>query len=486
MKKIGFCLLILTVMASLFSISPVTAQPAGNWQSTVSCQNQDMDNPALVNLVFYETGTGDIAHSFPDDIPAGKSTTYMPADLAALGSNFFGSLVIESSSPISCAAEHNKVATGSMADPYRFAASKGFTAEEAAPIVYVSQVQTDFYGWDSYMGIQNTSSTEVDVTVTYVDRWGNTYPTATETLTIPGYGNHVVYLDQNNNLPSQFIGGATVKSDDGITPLAVVATLYNTGADHRQSQVHAYNGAGTGANTLYAPYVVRNYYGYQSGLMVQNVGDSPTSFRVTFTFAGQDYVYQHPTTLRPGEVKDLYLPDVTELAPVDGLNMPSRFGKAVIQATDTNGSPNVAGMLSGNVNQDNRGGPGIPEERAGQGSTYGAFLATGGSQNIFLPRFMNSVGGIFTSGYNISNFSGGPGKCDIKFVNHAAANYSVNIATNAFHSIWGADVEDLQNGYDGGVVIQCTMDVFVIMNASANPGSGRYGDSFYQMNAGTE
>jgi len=296
----------------------------------------------------------------------------------------------------------------------------------------------------------------------------------------------VVYLEENSNLPNDFLGGATISADDNATGLVVTAVFYNTGSDYKKSQIHAYNGATTGSNTLYAPYIVRNYYGYNSGLMIQNVGSAPTSFKIVFTFGGHEYTYQHSSMLNPGEVKDFYLPGVSVLNPVGGLAVNQRFGKAIITATNLEGEFNSSGSLTGNINQDNRGGRGIPAERIGQGATYGAFLSTTGSENIYIAKWLRNVGN-FSSGFNISNFSSSDITCDVYFVDDADANMLDKIIpANSFWSIWGPGVENLDDGYNAGVRIECTGEVYVITNASVNPGSGKYGDSFYQMNAGTE
>jgi len=485
MKKITYFVIILALALPLFIVSPVSAQgPTGSWATGISCQNQDPNNDASISLVFYSEGSGTEVLTYSDTINAGMSKNYFTStSFTGLPSNFFGSLVVNSDLPLTCAAEHGKTSTGTMSDPYRFAASKGFNSGEAAPEIFVSQIEKDFYGWNSYMSIQNTTETAVDVTVDFVDRRGNSLAAATENFSIPGYSNQVVYLEDNADIPSNFLGGATIMADDGTTPLVVTATFYNTGADYQSSQIHAYNGATAGSDVLYAPYVLRNYYGYQTGMMIQNVGTTSTSFKITFTFNGVDYVYQHPRTLAPGAVTDLYLPNVAELDAVDALAVQRRFGKAVIEASDTAGTLNPSGELAGNINQDNRGGAGIPEERAGQGATYGAFLSSGGSSTVYIAKWMRNAG-LFSSGFNISNFSGTNGTCDISFVADPDANMTnVSIAANSFKSFYGPDVSNLDDGYDSGVIIECSVDVFVITNASANPGSGKYGDSFYQMNA---
>jgi len=487
MKKIRYILIILTLLSSLFIFTSAQASgPSGEWTTNVSCQNHDANKPVTVTFILYNSNGGE-EDSYTKEIEAGKSINIITSSaFNNLPDDFVGSMVIHSGGAVTCASEQNTNATGTKSSPYRFAASKGFSTAEASPTVYVSQLEKNFYDWNSYMAIQNTESAAVDVTVTYVSRYGKSYPKATQNFTIPASSSQVIYLDENPDLPDMFLGGATIEADDGTSNLVVTATFYNSGASYQESQIHAYNGATQGSNTLYAPYLVRNYYGYNSGMMIQNVGANATSFKITFTFSGADYVYQYPDTLEPGEVKDFYLPDVAEIDAVDGLSERLRFGKAVITATNTSGAFNSSGQLTGNINQDNRGGAGIPEERVGQGATYGAFLSTAGSPNVYIAKWMAHVGSL-SSGFNISNFSDSNVRCDITFVDDDDAFIDNQlIPANSFFSIWAGDVDNLDSGYNAGVRIECTGDVFVITNASADTGSGKYGDSFYQMNAGTD
>jgi len=189
-------------------------------------------------------------------------------------------------------------------------------------------------------------------------------------------------------------------------------------------------GSANGSDVLYAPYIVMSYYYYNSGLMVQNIGDTATSFKITYTFNGVDYVYQHPTSLDPGEAKDFYLPDVTVLSPVNSIENRLRYGKAIIEATDTSGTHNSSGLLIANVNQENRGGSGVLEFD-GNGGTYGAFLSTVGAPNAYIAKWMVHVGG-FSSGVHISNFSGSDITCNFTFAADPDANFSTSIASNSF------------------------------------------------------
>lgn len=479
-KKSIFVILAVILLTAIFPVSASAQGPTGEWTSNVSCQNQDDSVDAVVTLMFYEESTGSSLEIASDTIAAGKSKNFI---ITNLPSGSTGSLIVSSSAPVTCATDLSKNSTGSLSSPYRFAASKGFNPAEIGPTMYVSQVEKDFWGWNSYIAIQNTTGTATPVTVSFVNRYGQSYPAVK--VTIPANSNHIVYLEEITTLPSMFIGGAKVASDDGTTPLAVTAVFYNEGTSSSTSQIHAYNGAVTGSNTIYAPYIVRNYYGYQSGITIQNVGATSTSFKIKFTFNNTDFTYQYPYSLNPGEIKDLYLPNVIELNPVDAFTVVQRYGKAIIQATDVNGNFNSSGLLIGNINQDNRGGTGIPAERAGQGATYSAFLSTAGTRVAYIAKAMRNVGG-FSSGFHVSNFTGSNGECTFTFVDDPDAKFTQGILANSYITKYAPDIANLNEGYNAGVIIACTVDVYVIVNAAVNPNAGRYGDSFYQMSTGTE
>jgi hypothetical protein len=482
MKKV-LCATLITLIIAILTFLQVKAQSIddNDWTSNISCQNQSEIDDANVELVFYEEDTGVETSLGTQVILAGMSTNFV---ITGLEDGAVGSVVVRSSQPVTCAVDYSAETTGTDTNPYRFAATKGFDQNEIGPVMYLSQVEKNFWGWNSYIAIQNTSNSSVGVTVSFVDRDGVSYDDVI--LNIPGYANHVLYLKDISILPeSQFIGGATISANDGETPLAVSTAFYNSGDSPETSQIHAWNGSANGSNLLYAPYIVMNYYEYNSGLMIQNIGSEPTAFKITFTFNGVDYIYQHETSLNQGESEDFYLPDVSVLAPVKLIQNNLRYGKAVIEATDTGGNPNPIGELIANVNQENRGPGGgtIPMEFMGNGGTYGAFLSSSSSNTFYIAKVIKHVGG-FSSGFHISNFSDSDITCDLTFPEDSDASFSQLIPANSFYTRWVGDLSDLDNGYNAGVQIECNNPVFIITNASNDPDVGKYGDSFYQMSAG--
>jgi hypothetical protein len=485
MKKRRSILMLSVLLISLIFVVPTAAQgPAGDWVSSFYCVNQDTVNTANISLAFYQENNGTAALTYSDTIAAGKSKNYYtPTSPAGVPDPFLGSVVVSSSTPLSCSIVNNTTSVGTSGDPFRFGSSAGFNSAEAGPVAYATQVERDFWGWNSYIVVQNTSTVSTNVTITFIDRYGTTYPTATQNISVPGQSNRVVYLTSISALGTGFIGSAKVVADDGTTPLAVSQAFYNDAEDYAQTQFHSFNGAFEGDDYVYAPRTVRNYYGYSGGITIVNVGTTSTSFKITFSMGTGPTVinYQYPETLAPGELKDLYLPNVTELAAIDTWPMAERTGFAVIEATDVAGVHNAAGQLAANVNSSNYGGYAGFESWGGRGTTYNAFPQSAASTKLYIPNMPVHNSG-FSGGFFIANF-GSAGTCDLTFVDDADAFMDdVAIGVNGYINYWAPNVSNLDTGYNSGMWVECTVPVYGIANFSAD-GTSTFGDSYVEFNA---
>jgi len=449
-------------------------EPPGPWASGISCVNLSPNN-AAISLTFYQQGSSSIAHTFNDTISANSSKNYFSPNISGLASGFRGSAVIQSDQPVACNVNTQKQSAGTQNDPYRIGTSAGASATEAAPTVYAPQVMKNLSGFSSYIAVQNTDTVATNVTVTYKDRNGNSVPAATETINIPSQSTHIFYQSANANLPNNFLGAATISANNGTSKLAVIVNFYNSGASAGTSQFHSYNGFSGGANKLYIPRFVRNFYGYNGGLTIQNIGTGPAQVRITFNFAGNSYIYTSGSILS-GAALALYAPNIAELGGVDSLPVSQRFGSAVVETLS--GGPIVA-----IVNEDNRGGAGVPVERVGQGSTYNAIPDGSQTNTVFLPQVPRNAGGVFSGGFQIANTTSTAGTCNISYAGASAAN-ETNVLLPANGSIgrYAPNVPNLPNGFNAAVTVQCTVPIVGIANLAVNPGSNRFGDSFTQSN----
>ena len=329
--------------------------------------------------------------------------------------------------------------------------------------------------WSSYIAVQNTELSDVSVTISYKDSAGNTVAAAEETATIKAQSNKVFYQTDNAGLANGFVGAATIKANPDTSKLAVTVNFYNSGTSSSTAQLHSYNGFSSGAQKLYVPRIVRNFYGYNGGLSIQNISESTaTTVSIKFFFAGNTYNYTSPS-IAPGAALALYAPNMSELAPVDSLAENVRFGSAEI----TSASADVVAI----VNEDNRGGASVPAERVGQGSSYNAIPDGNQSTTVFFAQITRRAGGIFSGGFQVANTLNTAGTCSITYSGASAANESnVPLPANGSIARYGPTVSNLPDGFNSSVNVTCTQNIVGISNLAAEPGTGKYGDSFTQGN----
>lgn len=478
---------ILISLGLCLALAPsVSAQgPGGEWISQIACQNLDLVNAAEITLKFYPHGSSTPVASHSDTIPAGGSRLYTTSDDSiGVPGDFLGSVVVSSLQQVVCSVNTQNTGAGTSQNPYRIASSAGLDEAEIATTMYAPQVMKSYWGWNSYLSVQNASNEEITVEVTYKNRAGEDMPAATETATIPGLSNVIFYQSENAAIPENFVGAAKVSViNPGDARMAVVANFYNDGSEAGKAQFHSYNGTSTGATKLYAPRVVRRFYGYNSGITIQNISSIETAITINFNFAGQTFQYQS-TTIQPNTALVLYLPNITELNEVDNLPISQRFGSAIIQVT------NPEAIIIGIVNEDNRGntvdndGNPIPGERIGQGSSYNAIPAGSESTKLYFPQVPNQVDGVFSGGFFFSNISGSDGICEIHFFGVPEAKIDdFPVRANESKSYYAPDVANLPAGFNSSVRVVCTVNIIGIQNFAAAPGTGKFGDSFTQNNA---
>jgi len=483
MKKISIIAIVILTLA----ITPlVSAQgPSGNWGSIIACQNLDPVKATEITFTFYAANDGSAVLSYSDTIPASGSKIFDTADPALnVPVDFIGSVVVSSSNPVACSTNTKTMGDGSSENPYRLASSSGLSDTITASSMVAPQVMKDFGGWNSYVVVQNTSNSDATVEISYRERDGSPVAAATETETIAAFSSKVFYQDTNVELPSNFIGSAKVTATNPANALiAVLVNFYNLGDTSGTSQFHSYNGFSTGADKLYVPRVVRQFYGYNGGIAIQNIGTVDTAVTITFNFDGNSYVY-HTSTIQANAALPLYVPDLVELDPVASLPISRRFGSAILEVDEP------GALIVAIINEDNRGnsndndGKPVPIERVGQGSTYSAISAGTESKTLYFQQVMSKVDGVISGGFQISNVTNQAGMCDIIFYGAPEANLIGHpIDANGSLSMYAPDIPNMPDGFNAGVTAICTVNVIGIANAAAEPDSNKVGDSFLQNNA---
>jgi hypothetical protein len=257
---------------------PYVHKNSSGWATGIACQNLSQTDSAYLTLSFYPeaNGTAVFTYSDPNPVEPGKSRGYFtPSHFPGLPSGFKGTAVVSANAEISCSTNTQK-GSGTYLDHYRVASSAGFRNVDPSPRMFLPQVMKEFYGWSSTVAVQNASSSAVSVTISFKDRYGNSVPGASQTATIPARAGKFFNQSSNSGLPKGFLGAATVVSNDGTSSLVATTGFFNSGSSYSTAHFHSYNGVGSGAGKLLIPRVVRNYYGYNSGISIQNVGSSAT------------------------------------------------------------------------------------------------------------------------------------------------------------------------------------------------------------------
>ncbi len=487
MRKFFYASLMIVMMLIPMGSLEVSAQPAGEWISNIYCVNQ-ANTPAAITLQFYDAGS--VKHSFTDTINPLKSKNYFPSDLTALGS-FSGSLVIQSDKGISCSVQNSSKATGTQGNPFMYGASGGFDQSTTGPVMYVPQVMKNFdsgaFGiYRSYIAIQNTSTSQVTVQIEYTDRAMGKITAATQEFNVQGQSNKLVYLHDNASLPNNFLGFAKISAKNGVTPLAVQSAYYNDSTSYTKAQYALFNGVPTGESKIYAPYIMRNFYDYNAGFNVVNVGTTATSFKIEFTigrYTTNKYTYQHPTALQPGQLVAFFTPDIAVLNPVDSLPINERAGSAIITAINPGGGENPSGKLVANINFRNDGRYAPTPNFGGAAATYNAVGSQSAGKLLYVPNIQSKVGGAqFTSGINVANLENTAGSCTYKFVDNPSVVWTQSIPANGIYSILVSNIPGLSVGYNSAAIIECNVNVITIITSRADA-QGFWGDSTTAINA---
>jgi len=440
MKKVLTVLVLVGVMLAA-TVSGAFAFPAGTWVSGVTVANLSSET-ATVMITFYNPN-GSIALDFSGGTIAGNGakTWYLPSHVTALPSGFLGSAVVLADQPVA-ATVNTQLPSGT--NPMRVGTSTG--VGQPGPTMYATQVMKGYYGWNSYCAVQNAGASAFGVTAEYYNAGGTLVDT--DTQTIAAYASYIFDQSLDAELgagvySAKFIG-------DADHPLGVVCNFYNVGTSASTSQFQSYNGIGAGGTVLYVPRVVKDYYNYQSGLRVQNVGTVALNVTVTYSFGAKTYTQVSPS-IGPGQAWGPYMGDAAQVPELAGV---SGSGSAVIAI---NGDTTNKAIIA-TVNEDNRVNP------AGRGVTYEAGLAADATGTLIFPQVVSEYYG-YSSGIQIAKVAAGASTCTAAYsASGPVAAFSVpftltdavpswsQFAPNASGMITGIS----NDNYNGSVTVTCT------------------------------
>ncbi len=124
---------------------------------------------------------------------------------------------------------------------------------------------------------QNASSSPVDIYVNIINSAGTTVATQISNTVQP---NASASFEQTG-LGGMSAGVAYSAKITSTGNIAVEGNIFGNGGSVT-NQLYSYNPLSGGATTIYAPVIMNNYAGYNTALIVQNIGGSSTTVTVTY------------------------------------------------------------------------------------------------------------------------------------------------------------------------------------------------------------
>lgn len=434
MKKatVGLALIVVLSLV-LATVAGATGSPPPALSSGFQLQNRSNTDTANIAIHYYNAA-GSEAEVDMDSIPAKASKAYYVPNVLGQPDGRY-SVVIESDQELFALSNET---TAQGASPNVAATHSGFTGADVADTLYIPWVVCEFYEYNSMVAIQNAGSGATDITVDFFQS-GNSSPV--ESYPFPDVqAGGSVFLDMTqapyNSDLAGFFGSVIAYSDDGTDLAGVLNDTNPTG-----SFLRSYNAVNStwAALTLYAPQVTANYYGFSSGMTLQNPNASAANVTIEYYLSGQSTPATTQSLVVPAySASPTYLPNVA--------GMPSNFnGTAVINSTN---GVSVMGI----ANHDH--------DPAGPAASYNLIPANKASTQVFMPQVVRHYYD-YESGWQVYNLGPEDVTVTVTYFNadgtvRGSDTHSVD-AEAAFTMYLGDSRGDiLGSNFNGGGVIEVT------------------------------
>ncbi|HZR99338.1 MAG TPA: hypothetical protein VFE37_11555 [Chloroflexota bacterium] len=269
---------------------PVVLRGFEGWSTTVIVQNPNGVAVSGSIELYNRDGTAQASQSFA--LPPFGKGSFPVASFDNMPGRFVGAGVVNANQPVAVLVHEDRPDMDRMSYP----AQPSGSATLYAPLAI-----KDLNGWDTIIHVQNVDGAPAQVEIAYYSTTGNGR-TWTDTATIPPLGSRAFSQFQHPQLPAGFVGSAVIRATNGSQLVAVVNEVKTEGA------AVSYVPTAGGAATSLAPFVLRNYQGWSTGLQVQNVGSAPTTAVVTYTRLNGPGTWTESAPVGPGAAAVFYQP----------------------------------------------------------------------------------------------------------------------------------------------------------------------------------
>jgi hypothetical protein len=235
-------------------VLPIVMRDRNGWTTLIFVQNRGSE-PATVTATFRDE-VGATAGTYTLSLATNGSDVIDPGAVAALPNGYVGSATLASSQPIAASVRE----TQTEGDSLDYSAAASGRDRAFAPLLFKR-----YNGWDSGLQVQNLGNEAVPATVTYRQTNGDGGPWLEEGL-VPPSAALTFYQPANAELPSDFVGSATVEAPTGAQIVSVINAVHDLGSGV------SYSAALEGSSVANAPLLLKSYNGWSTGLQIQNIG----------------------------------------------------------------------------------------------------------------------------------------------------------------------------------------------------------------------
>jgi hypothetical protein len=308
---------LITIAMTLIMVVGLTATafaqvpaPGGPFSSAFRVQNLETSN-ATCMYTFYDSAGADAFTSSAVTVAPGDSLYVYVPDLTVPDGSY--------SAVVNC--DRAVAAVSNFSDANSGASYSGIS--QPGMVWFAPGIYDNYFDYYSDIVVQNATTIPVDVTVE-IFAPGSATPVATQTAQdVPV--NAAVSFNQEGlaGLADDQFYSAKITGTGDIAP---VVNIYGRGP--YDNQLYSYNPFLAGSDVAYAPVVMNNYFGYNTAIVVQNMGAADATVTVEYT---NGTTTNH--TIAPGAAASLYTPSVAGLPAGNTL-----YGATV---TSTNAQPIV-------------------------------------------------------------------------------------------------------------------------------------------------
>lgn len=425
-------LVIVLLLAAVLPASAATPAPGGPFSTAFRVQNLEASTSVTCGFDFYDS-TGANKYTAPQSspiVPGDSLFVYVP-NVSGLASGSYSGVV-------GCTGKVAAVAN--FADADSAASFNGIST--AGTTWYAPGIYNNYYNYYSSIVVQNATESPVNITVE-IYKAGQAAPVKTTTISnVAKYAavsfeqEGAAELAQNTSYSAKIIGTGNV---------APVVTIYGKGPVN--NQLYSYNPIQAGAQTMYVPVVLNNYYGNNSALVIQNMGSGDTNITVTYSSG-----HSQSQPLGAGASWSIYVPGQGPAG------LPSGNGPGLLSATITSSAQPVA-VLVNESNSYNRA------------ASFTGFA--GGAKIVEVPalekRYYN-----FNSSATCQMLSGGPASIRLEYFEGGVSKGYVDSPVIDNGQTWlfyQPNASFLPNQWLGSGKMTSTGNIACIVNQDMNEGT---------------